>query len=227
VGAPPGYVGYEDAGKLTEKIRQRPYSIVLFDEIEKADPQVFNILLQILEEGALTDGQGRKINFRNTIVIMTSNLGMQELNHESSIGFTAKRRNNLEYDKMKDEIIRRLKDAFRPELLNRLDKIVVFQPLGKLEIKKIAQLQLNELNNRLSKHGYELFVDPKVTDQIAEAGFDPAYGARPIRRAIMDLIENPLAEEILLGRFVDGDTIKIALDSNHIIFTKVETQRKI
>jgi len=228
VGAPPGYVGYEEAGKLTEQIRQNPYSIVLFDEIEKADRQVFNLLLQILEDGELTDGQGRKVNFRQTIVILTSNLGLQELSQRAAIGFTTNRKTAAEdFEKMENDILKKLKEEFRPELLNRLDKIIVFKPLGKPEIHKIAELQLVQLTDRLVKQGYRFQIGLKVAEFLAQHGWEPTFGARPLRRAITDLIENPLSEAILNNQFAPGDLIKIDLKQNHIVFTSSTSKRKI
>lgn len=221
VGAPPGYVGYEEAGKLTEQVRQKPYSIILFDEIEKAHREVFNILLQILEDGVLTDARGRKVSFKNTIIIMTSNIGMEELNHQAAIGFTANAKKSLQedYEKMKDEVVKRLKTELRPEFINRLDKIVVFRPLSKPEIEKIAELQLNQLAERLLEQGYNLKFSANLAKYISNVSFDLAYGARPLRRAITDLIENPLSELILAGKFKSGDTIKISVKSGKIDFS--------
>ena len=226
VGAPPGYVGYEDAGRLTEQVRQKPYSIVLFDEIEKAHPEVFNILLQILEDGELTDAKGRRVNFRNTIIIMTSNIGMHRLNEQAVIGFSAEGKQGKmiseNYDKMKDEVIRELKQEFRPELLNRLDKIVVFHPLGKPEILAITRLQLDKLVQRLSGEKIKLTYDDKIVQLIATQGYDPHFGARPIHRAIADLIENPLSDFILSSKFEVKDTIKITVVKDKITFKKID-----
>ncbi len=213
VGAPPGYVGYEEAGRLTEEVRRRPYSIVLFDEIEKAHPEVFNILLQIMEDGQLSDAKGRKVNFRNTIIILTSNIGMAELNQQAIIGFQAtgqaKKKAESEYQKMKDELVKKLKEEFRPELVNRLDKIIVFRALDKTDLKKIIDLNLEALSKRLANQGYVLKFGPKIKELILEKGFDPAFGARPLRRAISDLIEDPLSEEMLSGRVKKGDSVNI------------------
>lgn len=222
VGAPPGYVGYEEAGKLTEKIRQKPYSIILFDEIEKADPDVFNLLLQILEDGELTDARGKKVNFRNTIIIMTSNIGVAELNQQAAIGFSAKtdsRKNFLEkYDQMKDEILKQLKNEFRPELLNRIDKIIIFKPLSNKDLVKIVELQLAKLAKRLSENHLELKFSAALKKLIADKGFDPNYGARPVRRAISDLIEDPLSELILSGKFKEGEEVKISAKNDIVVF---------
>jgi len=229
LGAPPGYVGYEEAGKLTEEVRKRPYSIVLFDEIEKAHPEVFNILLQILEDGQLTDAQGRRINFRNTIIILTSNIGVKELNRQAAIGFQARgsAKKNLEasYEKMKNDLISQLKDALRPELVNRLDKIIVFRALTKESILKIIDLNLEEIKKRLILQGFNLFFSPKVKELIAKKGYDPQYGARPIRRAIADLLEDPLSEEILAGRIKKGEQIKVNSRQNKIVFENAVKSR--
>lgn len=222
IGAPPGYVGYEDAGRLTEEVRRRPYSIILFDEIEKAHPEVFNILLQILEDGELTDAKGKKVNFRNTIIILTSNIGLAELNQQAAIGFQAKgpakRQAEEDYRRMKNDLVKRLKDEFRPELVNRLDKIIVFRALDKADIAKITDLQLNELKKRLAPQGFNLEFSPKVKAQISKKGFDPQYGARPIRRTISDLIEDPLSEEILAGKIKRGDTVLVRATKDKIAF---------
>ncbi len=229
VGAPPGYVGYEEAGRLTEEVRRRPFSIVLFDEIEKAHPEVFNILLQILEDGELTDAKGRKVNFRNTIIILTSNIGVAELNAQATIGFRsrgqAKKKAEGEYQKMKDDLIKRLKDEFRPELINRLDKIVVFRALDKTDLKKIIDMNLESLRERMAGQNYTLKFSPKIKELILKKGFDPAFGARPLRRAISDLIEDPLSEEMLAGKIKKGDTVNISLSKDKIIFKTKPTKK--
>lgn len=222
IGAPPGYVGFEDAGRLTEEVRTKPYSIILFDEIEKAHPEIFNILLQILEDGQLTDAKGRKVNFRNTIIILTSNIGIKELNRQAAIGFqakgNAKKKANDEYEKMKNDLIKQLKDELRPELINRLDKIVVFRALDKKDIAKIIELNLQELQKRLNLQGFNLTFAEKIKSVISQKGYEPQYGARPIRRAISDLIEDPLSEEILAGRIKKGEEIKVLVRQNNVVF---------
>lgn len=224
LGAPPGYVGYDEAGKLTEQVRRQPYSIILFDEIEKAHPDIFNILLQILEDGQITDAHGRKINFRNTIIILTSNIGVKELNQQAVIGFQtkgkAKIKANTEYGRMKADIIKRLKDELRPELINRLDNVIVFRPLSKQDIKKIIILQLAKLSERLDKQGYKIQFAPCVIEKIAQNGFDPQYGARPVRRAISDLIEDPLSEQILSGKISKDDKILVTIKNSSITFNQ-------
>jgi len=224
IGAPPGYVGFEDAGKLTEKIRQKPYSIILFDEIEKAHPEIFNILLQILEDGELTDAKGRKVNFKNTIVVMTSNIGVSRLNQQAQIGFTAtgsnQRNASREYESLKSDILKELKENFRPELLNRIDKIVVFNPLNKKEIKEIARLELEKLATRILKEGIELKITDELVIHIAQKGYDANFGARPLRRVISDLIEDPLSDEILSGKFHRGNKIAIKIKKSKLSFDK-------
>ena len=222
VGAPPGYVGYEDAGRLTEEVRRRPYSIILFDEIEKAHPEVFNILLQIFEDGELTDAKGKKVNFRNTIIILTSNIGSSELTQQAAIGFQAKgqgvKKAEEEYQKMRNDVLRRFKQEFRPELINRLDKIVVFRALNKADLGKIVDLNLDQLRNRLQPQGFDLRFEPAVRKLIMEKGYDPQFGARPIRRAISDLIEDPLSEEILAGKINRGDIVLVKSSKDKITF---------
>lgn len=221
VGAPPGYVGYDEAGKLTEQVRQKPYSLILFDEIEKASPDVFNILLQILEDGELSDAKGKRVNFRNTIIIMTSNIGMHKLNEQAIIGFSGMKNSKSisnDYEKMKDEVIKDLKGEFRPELLNRLDKIIVFKPLSKKEIIEITKLQLLNLVQRMQLEKINLQFNNDVIKFIAEKGYDPKFGARPIRRAISEEIEDPLSEAILSGKFATDNTIKVNILNNKITF---------
>ena len=229
IGAPPGYVGYEEAGKLTEQVRQKPYSIILFDEIEKAHPEVFNILLQILEDGELTDARGKKVNFRNTIIILTSNIGTSQLNSQAAIGFQAKGNKKKQFvedfEKMKNEITLSLKHEFRPEFLNRLDNIIVFRPLNRTDIAKIIELNLAQLKKRLAPQGFELEFNPNISDLIIEKGYDPNFGARPIRRAISDLIEDPLSENILAGKIQKNDKIQVAIEKDQVVFTH-QTNRK-
>ncbi len=215
VGAPPGYVGYEESGKLTESIRRKPYSVVLLDEIEKAHPEVFNILLQILEDGYLTDAKGKKVDFRNTIIIMTSNIGVAELNQQAKIGFQAetkdeKERAQKEYQEMKGKIIENLEDQFRPEFLNRLDKTIVFKPLDQKAIRSIVDLQLSDLEERLKEKKIILKFDKSAKDLLARLGLDAENGARPLRRVIQNMIEDALAEGMLQGKFKEGDTVKIS-----------------
>lgn len=226
VGAPPGYIGYDDSGKLTESVRKNPYSLILLDEIEKAHPEIFNILLQILEDGYLTDAKGRRVNFRNTIIIMTSNIGMHELTQTASLGFKIKSPNDKiasdkKYNEMKEKVINQLKSIFKPELINRIDKTIVFKPLDKTIVSKIVLLNIKELANRLAKEGYELEVSNDVIDVLVKKGFSPEYGARPLRRLITELIENPLATKILNETILSGDKILVKLQNNQINFIKI------
>ncbi len=211
IGAPPGYVGYEEGGHLTEVVRRRPYSVILLDEIEKAHPDVFNVLLQVLDDGRLTDGQGRTVDFRNTVVIMTSNLGsqvIQELAGEAN------------YARMKSAVMEIVQQHFRPEFINRIDDIVVFHPLGTEQIRQIVEIQLGYLRKRLLERDIEFSLDDKARDHLAEAGYDPVYGARPLKRAIQQQIENPLAQAILRGEFAPGDRIRATVKNGQITFEK-------
>ncbi|MCL6476350.1 MAG: ATP-dependent Clp protease ATP-binding subunit [Firmicutes bacterium] len=228
VGAPPGYVGYEEGGQLTEAVRRQPYSVVLLDEIEKAHPEVFNILLQIFEDGRLTDSQGRVVDFKNTVIIMTSNLGARSIQGEPSMGFLSaskpKEETEREYESMKGRIMEELKRTFRPEFLNRIDEIVVFHALTFAEILQIVDLMVGRVAQQARAQGIELEVTQEVREMLAREGFDPQFGARPLRRAVQRLIEDPLAEEILLGRFSEGDTVLASLDEDgRLVFLKKET----
>lgn len=229
IGAPPGYVGYEEGGYLTEAVRRKPYSLVLLDEVEKAHPDVFNILLQVLEDGRLTDGQGRTVDFRNTVVVMTSNLGsaaIQEIAQNrayDSINFDGSAnseddQNEHKYEAMKEAVMEVVAGHFRPEFINRIDELVVFHPLGKAQIRGIADIQLAILRKRLLERDLKLTLSDAVLDKIAAAGFDPVYGARPLKRAIQQLIENPLSQEVLSGRFSPGQTIGAELDNDKLVF---------
>lgn len=224
VGAPPGYVGYEEAGRLTEAVRKKPYSVVLFDEIEKAHPEVFNILLQILEDGYLTDAKGKKVNFRNTIIILTSNIGMSEFNRQAAIGFQAegdeKATIEKQYEDMKKQITSRLKESFRPEFINRLDKIIVFKPLDKTTIRQIVDIQINQLIDRLKADDITVEVTDPARDFIAQKGFDAEFGARPIRRAIIEHIEDKLSEYILANHFKAGEIISVVKKADALEFQK-------
>ena len=209
IGAPPGYVGYDEGGYLTEAVRRRPYSVILLDEVEKAHPDVFNVLLQVLDDGRLTDGQGRTVDFRNTVIVMTSNLGsqvIQELAGEEN------------YDAMKIAVMDIVSQHFRPEFINRVDDVVVFHPLGREHIRKIVDIQLGYLHERLSSRDMQIVLSDAARDKLAEAGFDPVYGARPLKRAIQVQVENPLAQEILQGRFKPGDTIEVGVQEDHLEF---------
>jgi ATP-dependent Clp protease ATP-binding subunit ClpB len=200
IGAPPGYVGYEEGGYLTEAVRRKPYSVILLDEVEKAHPDVFNVLLQVLDDGRLTDGHGRTVDFRNSVIVMTSNLGsqlIQELAGEER------------YAQMKASVMEIVGQHFRPEFINRVDEVVVFHPLGRAQIRAIADIQLDLLRRRLAERDLRLELSEAALDQLAAAGFDPVYGARPLKRAIQQRIENPLAQRILTGEFTAGTTIRV------------------
>ncbi len=202
IGAPPGYVGYEEGGYLTEAVRRRPYSVILLDEVEKAHPDVFNVLLQVLDDGRLTDGQGRTVDFRNTVIVMTSNLGSQMIQELSG---------DENYEEMKTAVMEVVSQHFRPEFINRVDDVVVFHPLGREHIRRIVDIQLSYLQQRLADRDMRVTLTDAARDSLAEAGFDPVYGARPLKRAIQQQVENPLAQQILQGRFKPGDTIEIGV----------------
>ncbi|HHW4672416.1 MAG TPA: AAA family ATPase, partial [Xylella fastidiosa subsp. pauca] len=215
IGAPPGYVGYEEGGYLTELVRRRPYSLILLDEVEKAHSDVFNILLQVLDDGRLTDGQGRTVDFRNTVIVMTSNLGshqIQELSGDDSPEV---------YTQMKAAVMEVVQAHFRPEFINRLDDIVVFHPLDKAQIKQIARIQLQGLEKRLAESELKLDLDDRALELLGNVGFDPVYGARPLKRAIQSQLENPLAQQILAEAFVSGDTVQVGVDGGKLVFAKV------
>ncbi len=205
-GAPPGYVGYEEGGQLTEAVRRRPYRVILFDEIEKAHPEVWNALLQILDDGRLTDGQGRMVDFRNTVLIMTSNLGTQFVTHAGSLGFRS-RGDDAEKAASNDKIEQALKDTFRPEFLNRIDEIIIFSTLSMEQMEQIVDLQMDEVSERLAEHGLIVELSPAARTWLAEEGYDPAFGARPLQRALQKYIESPLSVKILQGEFTEGDTV--------------------
>ncbi|MGE5282865.1 MAG: AAA family ATPase, partial [Chloroflexota bacterium] len=214
-GSPPGYVGYDEGGQLTEAVRRKPYSVVLLDEIEKAHPDVFNILLQILEDGKLTDAQGRKVDFRNAIVIMTSNIGASEISKNTSIGFTVSDETGMSYDDMKNRIMSDLKKVFRPEFLNRIDEVIVFHKLAKGEVKEIIDLMVNRVRVQVAEHELQLELTDEAKDLLVEKGWDPSMGARPLRRAIQRYIEDPLADEVLRqGAMPPGTTVMVERDSS-------------
>ncbi|MBI4234732.1 ATP-dependent Clp protease ATP-binding subunit [Candidatus Peregrinibacteria bacterium] len=226
VGATAGYVGYEDGGQLTEAVRRKPYSVILFDEIEKAHPDVFNLLLQIMEDGELTDAKGRRVDFRNTIIIMTSNIGAKQLTEKAApIGFAINSDESQklieDFDNVKGDIMKELKDSFRPEFLNRVDKVVIFKPLTHDDIKSIVKLHLGYLENRLKSKNLTLDVTQGALEALSKAGYDPKYGARPVRRAIQDLVEDPLTAKFLDGVFVEGDKVKLVKKADSIDLVKV------
>jgi ATP-dependent Clp protease ATP-binding subunit ClpB len=213
IGAPPGYVGYDEGGQLTEAVRRRPYSVILFDEIEKAHPDVFNVLLQVLDDGRLTDGQGRVVDFKNTIIIMTSNLGSDLILESDS---------DTQSDELKEKLSLLLKQTFRPEFLNRIDEIVMFNRLGKDNIRHIVSLQLKRVSERLSDRRISLTFDDSAVDFIADAGYDPSFGARPVKRAVQTYVENQLAKEVLAGNVCEGDHIRVSRspDGTSLVFNK-------
>jgi len=212
IGAPPGYVGYDEGGQLTEAIRRRPYAVVLFDEIEKAHPDVFNILLQVLDDGRLTDGKGRTVDFRNTVLIMTSNVA-SDLVQEMARG-------EGDEELLKSRLMEALRRTFRPEFLNRIDEIVTFSTLSKEDIQKIVDIQLADLKKRLAERKLTIELTPKARAILAERGYDPVFGARPLKRTIQRMIENPLAVEVLAGRFAEGDRIIVDTDGEVFRFRK-------
>jgi ATP-dependent Clp protease ATP-binding subunit ClpC len=213
VGSPPGYVGYDEGGQLTEAVRRKPFSVVLFDEIEKAHPDVFNTLLQILEEGRLTDAQGRTVDFKNTVIIMTSNLGTRDL-HKKAVGFHMEDQ-ELTYEHMKERVTEELKKHFRPEFINRLDEIIVFHELEMDELKLIVDLMLTRVREQLSSQHLDLALTDSAKEYLGQQGYDPELGARPLRRAIQRLLEDPLSERVLLGEFKAGTTILVGLDTEN------------
>ena len=219
VGSPPGYVGFEEGGQLTEQVRRRPYSVVLFDEIEKAHPDVANMLLQILEEGKLTDSQGRTVDFRNTIILLTSNVGAESAKRSKSIGFN-NTDEDVDYEKMKELIMDEAKKAFRPEFLNRLDDVIVFHSLDKQALMKILDLEIIKVVERLEKKDINLVLDDKARDFLVKKGHDPEYGARPMRRAVERFMEDPLAEEILRDKLTEGQPIQVSSDEDKLTFTQ-------
>jgi len=218
IGSPPGYVGYEEGGQLTEKIRRRPYSVVLLDEIEKAHPEVFNILLQILEDGRLTDAKGRTASFKNSIFIMTSNIGSDIIAKQASLGFVAGDRENNEKENLKERVMTVLKDNFRPEFLNRIDEIIIFNYLGKPEIKKIVDLELEKVRKRLEGKEIEIKITEPVKEFLADKGFDLNFGARPLKRVIQKEVLDPLSLKIVAGQIKEKETVIVDLQDGQIVF---------
>ncbi|MBR3995831.1 MAG: AAA family ATPase, partial [Clostridia bacterium] len=225
IGAPPGYVGFDDAGQLTEKIRRKPYSVVLFDEIEKAHPDVFNIMLQILEDGQLTDSHGRKVDFKNTIIIMTSNLGSSNITEPRRLGFSASTEEKDMKNKTTEVVMNALRENFRPEFLNRLDEIVIFNKLSTEDIEKITRLMLSEVTARINRLEIEIEFTDDVYSHISKVGFDPTYGARPLRRAIQQKIEDSFSTGMLEGNIKAGDKVICSLMNDEIVY-KVDKQRE-
>jgi len=219
IGAPPGYIGYEEGGQLTEAVRRRPYSVVLFDEIEKAHPDVFNVLLQILDDGRLTDSKGRVVDFKNTVLIMTSNLGSREIQSAQE--------NPLADRNIKNDVLQVLRDHFKPEFLNRVDDIVVFEQLSKDEIAQIIDVQLEKLRKNLEERGIAIELDASAKELLVQEGYDPVYGARPLKRAIQTLIQNPLAVSLLKGEIASGQTIRVTAQNGEMKFTSANDGKAV
>ncbi len=232
VGAPPGYVGYEEAGQLTEALRRRPYSIVVFDEVEKAHPEAHNMLLQIMEEGHLSDARGHKVDFRNAIIVMTSNIGADMIRRQTGLGFQLKTdeaaEEKLAYDEMRKKLTDSLRRVFRPEFINRVDSVIVFRSLNRDDIRKIVRLELDKVAERLRDHNLVLQASEAALDKLAEEGYDPDMGARPLRRVIQNKVEDRLSDALLSGEFADGDTVMIDLvPDQEIIMRRVEPQQEL
>jgi ATP-dependent Clp protease ATP-binding subunit ClpC len=221
VGAPPGYVGYEEGGQLTEAVRRKSYCCILLDEIEKAHPDVFNILLQIFDDGHLTDAKGRRVDFRNSIIIMTSNIGAETIRKGSSMGYATQadesKQQEQSYERMKDKLLNELKRSFRPEFLNRIDGVVVFHALNKAHIRTIVELMLRQVSKELAEKGVNMLVTDAAKDFLGKKGYDEIYGARPLRRVIQTLVEDRLSEDILRAKFKSGDTAVIDLEGEEIV----------
>jgi ATP-dependent Clp protease ATP-binding subunit ClpC len=231
IGAPPGYIGYEEGGQLTEAVRRRPYRVILLDEIEKAHPEIFNSLLQVLDDGRLTDGHGRTVDFKNAVVIMTSNAGVELIKRETNIGFTkpidSARAQKDSYESMSEKVMGAVKKTFRPEFLNRLDEIIVFHELTEEQLRNIVDLLVQDLQKRLAERKLGVEITDKAKSWLAKTGFDPIYGARPLRRAIEHHVENPLSTKVLQGEFKEGDTIIVDFGDSTLTFTaKVATTSK-
>ncbi len=218
IGSPPGYVGYDEGGQLTERVRQKPYSVILLDEIEKAHPDVFNTLLQVLDDGRLTDGKGRTVDFRNTVIIMTSNLGAQHLHNTGSFGFATAQEEESSYEQMKERVLDEVKKAFRPEFINRLDEIIVFRALTQDEIYQIVGLMINRVRKSLKEHEVDIELTDSAKEVLAKEGYDPSFGARPLRRAIQRLVEDQLSEELLSGTFQKGDLVLVDAKDGELTF---------
>ena len=227
IGSPPGYVGFNEGGQLTEAVRRRPYTVVLFDEVEKAHPDVFNLLLQLLEDGRLTDSKGRTVDFKNTLLIMTSNIGSKVIEKGGGglgFEFSGDSVEDSQYNRIKSLVNEELKQYFRPEFLNRLDEIIVFRQLTKNEVKEIAEIMLQEVFARLQDKGIKLSVTDSFKERLVEEGYNPSYGARPLRRAVMRLLEDSLAEEVLSGRIKDGDMALVDIDENKKVTINISSE---
>jgi ATP-dependent Clp protease ATP-binding subunit ClpC len=224
IGSPPGYVGYDEGGQLTEAVRRRPYRVILLDEIEKANPEVFNSLLQVLDDGRMTDGHGRTVDFKNTVIIMTSNAGVELIKRESAMGFSTKKdqakAQRTNYEEMKEKVMIEVKKTFRPEFLNRLDEIIVFHELNEEQLRQVVDLLAKDLQKRLAERKLSVEITEKAKSWLANEGYDPVYGARPLRRALEKYVENPLAVKVLGGEFKEGDTIVVDSGDDGLTFTK-------
>jgi ATP-dependent Clp protease ATP-binding subunit ClpC len=217
VGAPPGYVGYEEGGQLTERIRRRPYSVLLLDEIEKAHPDVYNMLLQIMEEGNLTDSFGRRVDFRNTVLIMTSNIGADIIKNQSGLGFRRKSA-DATYEQTKEILMKEIERHFRPEFLNRVDDIIMFRQLTREDLKAIVDIELAKVRERLASQGLQLVLNDDAKDFVIEKGYNPDFGARPLKRAIENFIEDPISEELLRGSYKGQNRITVSVKEDHLYF---------
>ena len=222
IGAPPGYVGYEEGGQLTERVRRRPYAVILLDEIEKAHPDVFNLLLQVFEDGRLTDSFGRKVDFKNTVLIMTSNVGAELIRKTGSLGFKQQRQ-ELTYQEMKDKLLEEVKHTFKPEFLNRIDDIIVFRQLSKEDLGRIVEIEIGLVAQRLKEQNISLEVTSEAKELLIEKGFDPVFGARPLKRTIQRFLEDPLASDIISKKFKDGSQIKVSRKNEELVFDQVES----
>ncbi|MBQ2700091.1 MAG: AAA family ATPase, partial [Clostridia bacterium] len=221
VGSPPGYVGYEEGGQLTEAVRRKPYSVVLLDEVEKAHPDVFNMLLQILEDGRLTDSTGRVVNFKNTIIVMTSNAGAHAIGTSRPLGFGSVIDTVRTYETMKEQVMKQVKDTFRPEFINRVDELIVFHALEESDIAQISGLMLAQVQKRLAEKGMQLTYDEPVVQLLARKGYDPKFGARPLRRVIQRTVEDALSEEIISGRLALGDAVRLYVKDDEVAFERL------
>jgi ATP-dependent Clp protease ATP-binding subunit ClpC len=231
VGAPPGYVGFEEAGQLTEAIRRHPYSIIVFDEIEKAHPEAHNMLLQIMEEGQLTDARGHKVDFRNAIIVMTSNIGAEEIRRQGSLGFSLKKDEKEEesknYEEMRKKLLDSLRKVFRPEFINRLDGVIVFHPLNAVHIRNIVNVELEKVAVRMREHNIELTATDAALDVLASEGFNPEMGARPLRRVLQDKVEDHLSDAVLSHEFNDGDHVIVDVNKDKEIILKRGKKKKV
>ena len=221
IGAPPGYVGYDEGGQLTEAVRKRPFRVILFDEIEKAHPDVFNTLLQIMEDGRLTDGHGRTVDFRNTLVLMTSNVGTA-VDQRASVGLLGTSGSGDDSDSRQTAIRNGLKETFRPEFLNRIDEIVVFDPLTREQLERIVGMLVSEVDERMREHGLKMSLTSEAAAWLASNGFDPMFGARPLRRAVQRFVESPLSRRLLAGDFAAGDRVEVEAGDDELLFRKLE-----